>query len=181
MRTRNVHERVQGSSDAHVYLKHERVKTTRLIVHDFFGVTIALEPLKMMRQPVEQIVQFLHGQQDSKTVHDRTAPVIGPQSDPITARLTVGVDFDNIATRFILDRTCRETIAEEHRKKIRGQVGIVVSQLLELLIARRNEFHSSTVDVAQNAIVIIDLHYILKFCIDQHRDGMACRGIKFEL
>ena len=51
--TENVHERVQGSSDAHVYQKHQGVRTARLIVHGLYGVTIALEPLKIMRQPVE--------------------------------------------------------------------------------------------------------------------------------
>lgn len=60
VKTKNVHERVQGSSDAHVYQEHERVKTARLTVHGLYSVTIALEPLKMMRQPVEQIVRFLH-------------------------------------------------------------------------------------------------------------------------
>ena len=62
VKTKNVHERVQGSSDAHVYQKHEGVKTARLTVHGLYGVTITLEPLKkMMRQPVEQIVRFVHG------------------------------------------------------------------------------------------------------------------------
>ena len=58
---KNVHERVQGASDAHVYQKHQGVKTTRLTVHGLYSVTIALEPLKMMRQPVQEIVRFVHG------------------------------------------------------------------------------------------------------------------------
>ena len=59
--TKNVHERVQGASDAHVNKKHLGVKTARLTVHGLYGVTIAHEPLEMMRQPVQEIVQFVHG------------------------------------------------------------------------------------------------------------------------
>ena len=59
--TKNVHERVQGASDAQVCQKHQGVKTARLTVHDLYGVTIALEPLEMMRQPVQEIMRFGHG------------------------------------------------------------------------------------------------------------------------
>ena len=38
--TKNVHERVHGSSDTHVYKKHQGVKTARLTVHGLYGVTI---------------------------------------------------------------------------------------------------------------------------------------------
>ena len=62
-----------------------------------------------------------------------------------------------------------------------GQVGIVVSQMTELLIARRYEFHCSSVVVVQHTIVIIESHHILKFSIDQHRAGMACQSIQFKL
>ena len=48
--TKNVHERVQGSSDAHVYQEQQRVETTRLTVHGLYGMTIALELLEMMGQ-----------------------------------------------------------------------------------------------------------------------------------
>ena len=44
--TKNVHERVQGISDAHVYKKHQCVKTARLTVHGLYDVTIALQPSK---------------------------------------------------------------------------------------------------------------------------------------
>ena len=44
--TENVHERVQGASDAHVYQEHQRVKTARLTVHGLYDVTIALQPSK---------------------------------------------------------------------------------------------------------------------------------------
>ena len=97
----------------------------------------------------------------------------------MTARLIVRVDIDDIATRSILDGSWGETISGEHLGEIRGQFGIVVPQVL--LIARRNEFHSSTVVVVQHTVVIIDFHHILKFSIDHHRDGMACGGIQFEL
>ena len=92
-----------------------------------------------------------------------------PQSDPMTARLIVRVDIDDIATRSLVDGSCGKTIAGE----IRGQIGIVVPQMTELLIACRNEFDSSTVVVVQHTVVIIDFHDILKFSIDQHCDGMA--------
>ena len=91
------------------------------------------------------------------------------------------VDIDDIATRSIFDGSCGETIAGEHPGEIRGQVRIVVPQMTELLITRRNEFHSSTVVVVQYTVVIIDFDHIFEFGIDQHRDGMACRSIKFEL
>ena len=59
--TKNVHERVQGASDPHVYQRHQGVETARLTVHGLYRVTIALEPLEMMRQPVQEIVRFVHG------------------------------------------------------------------------------------------------------------------------
>ena len=91
----------------------------------------------------------------------------------MNARLIVRVDIDDIATRSHVDGSCGKTIAREHPGEIRGQIGIVVPQMTELLIARRNEFHSSTVVVVQHTVVIIDFHDILKFSIDQHCDGMA--------
>ena len=92
----------------------------------------------------------------------------------MTARLIVRVDIDDIATRSIFDGSCGKTIARERTSEIRSQIGIVVPQMTGLLIARRNEFHSSTVVVVQHTVVIIDFHDILKFSIDQHCDGMAC-------
>ena len=92
----------------------------------------------------------------------------------MTTRLIVRVDIDDVATRSLFDGSCGKTIAGEHPGEIRGQVGIVVPQMTELLIARRNEFHSSTVGIVQHTVVIIDFHDILKFSIDQHCDGMAC-------
>ena len=88
--------------------------------------------------------------------------------------MIVRVDIDDIATRFILHGSCRETIAGEHPGKIRGQIRIVVLQMSELLIARCNEFHSLTVVVVQHTVIITDFHHILKFGIDQYCDGMAC-------
>ena len=99
----------------------------------------------------------------------------------MTARLIVRVDIDDIPTRSILDGSWGETIAGEHPGELRGQLGIVVPQMAELLIARCNEFHSLTVVVVQHTVVIIDLNHILTFGIDHHRDGIAYRGIPREL
>jgi len=48
-------------------------------------------------------------------------------------------------------------IGRGHPGEIRGQVGIVVPKMTKLLIARRNEFHSSTVVVVQHTVVIIEI------------------------
>ena len=118
---------------------------------------------------------------NGKTVDDRTCLIVRPEGDPMTSRLIVGVYIDDVTMRKILDRVCWKTMAGEHPGEIRGQVRIVMVQMTELLIGRRDKFHRSTVVVVQHAVVIIDFHHILKHCIDNDRDHMSCRGIQLEL
>ena len=84
----------------------------------------------------------------------------------MTSQLIVGVYIDDVTMRTILDRVCWKTMAGEHPGEVRGQVRIVMAQMTELLIGRRDKFHRSTVVVVLHAVVIIDFHHIRKLCIE---------------
>ena len=99
----------------------------------------------------------------------------------MTTGLIVGVHIDDVALRGLSNGSRWQTVTGKHPGETGTQLGMVTSQVAQLLICGGDEFHASTVVVVQHPSVLIDFHDVFEFGVQHDGDGVAGRSIQFEL